>query len=227
MSENSRNQLDAVLKDPVKLAVGAALVTLLGAWLVIYLPYRQQALPTHGSLMHLAPPTNSLALQGQKVYMQEGCQYCHTQALRPFAWEGKRFASAEAYGYYLMPEFMEYYHESPSMRGSRRIGPDLSRMAGKLDEAQLRTLLDNSKGETMRQMFHRYSHLFDEDLTDTNALMLSWKMRMMMQAAVPVSDSYQKSVFAALDGSTRGDALVEYLSTLGKKQADYAGQFYQ
>ena len=112
------------------------------------------------------------------------------------------------------------------MRGSTRLGPDLSRLAGKLSREDLENLLKSRGDKSLREGHHRFGHLFESD-AGMSGVALSWRIRMMMNARAPLSDPYQKSVFDQLDGQTRGDALVEYLSTLGRKQSQFAGQFFQ
>ncbi|MCR9144946.1 MAG: cbb3-type cytochrome c oxidase subunit II [bacterium] len=215
--------LDGILKDPLKLAGAVIGATAVLGIFAIHMHF--EVLPTHGARAHLSPES-ALAMKGQEVYMQEGCQYCHSQNLRSLDWEVARFADADAYGYYPLPHMMEYYFEAPSMRGSERKGPDLSRLAGSMNREDLEGLLQSTKSDTLRAGHHRFGHLFQSE-AGMSPLFLSWRVRMMMNARAPLSDSYQKSVFEQLDGQTRGDALVEYLLTLGRKQSEFAGKYFQ
>lgn len=61
--------------------------------------------------------------QGRAVYIREGCWYCHSQYLRPVAGESRRWGPVS--------EFGEYAHDLPHLFGTRRIGPDLTRVGGK------------------------------------------------------------------------------------------------
>jgi len=76
---------------------------------------------------------------------------------------------------------------------------------------------------------HSYGRLFDaNDVYDeVDALSLSWKIRAMMNAGVPFSDSYQKSALDNLPGRSKGDALKAYLLTLGARQSEFAGKYYK
>jgi cytochrome c oxidase cbb3-type subunit 2 len=215
--------LEGLLADPLKLA-GAVIggTAVLGIF-AIHMHF--EVLPTYGAMAHLSPES-PLAMKGQEVYMQEGCQYCHSQNLRSLDWEVARFADQDSYGYYPLPHMMEYYYESPSLRGSARKGPDLARLAGKVNRQDLEGLLKSTKSDSLRAGHHRFGHLFQSD-AGMSPLFLSWRVRMMMNARTPLSDSYQKSVFEQLDGQTRGDALVEYLLTLGRKQSEFTGKYFQ
>lgn len=70
-----------------------------------------------------AGPYSALLLKGRQVYIREGCWYCHSQYLRPTAGENRRWGPVS--------EFGEYAHDLPHLFGTRRIGPDLTRVGGK------------------------------------------------------------------------------------------------
>jgi len=68
-------------------------------------------------------PYTPLELAGRDIYISEGCYNCHSQMIRPFYWETKR------YGDYSKPG--EFIYDRPFQWGSRRIGPDLAREGGR------------------------------------------------------------------------------------------------
>ncbi len=68
-------------------------------------------------------PYSPLELKGRNIYIREGCYLCHSQMIRPFYWETKR------YGDYSKPG--EFVYDRPFQWGSRRIGPDLAREGGR------------------------------------------------------------------------------------------------
>lgn len=63
--------------------------------------------------------TQSEAL-GRKVYIREGCWYCHSQYIRPVTGETRRWGPVTQSG--------EYAFDVPHLFSTRRIGPDLSRV---------------------------------------------------------------------------------------------------
>ena len=225
MIKQLQSALDALVTKPGQIVVFALLAGFAGYVLQVTVPgvYAGDA---NGSGALLDPPS-PLALAGQEVYYQEGCQYCHTQNLRPFPWETARFADVESYGLYPLPTAAEYQFEAPLQRGSKRIGPDLSRIAGRLDATALTSLLKSKQeGKSLRADAHPYGYLFSSD-SDLYPLFQSWKVRAMIQGGARFSDPYQKSVFMELEDKSRGEALVEYLLSRGAKQAEFAGSFYQ
>ncbi len=224
MNSKIDSLVDALLARPLTIVAFAFCAAAGGFFAQICIPAMFAS--SNGAQAYLAPPA-PLALAGQEVYFQEGCQYCHSQGLRPFAWETARFANAEAYGRAPLADATEYQFESPLVRGSKRLGPDLSRLAGRFDEAALTALLQSkAEGKNFKADIHPYAHLFASD-SELYPLFLSWKVRAMINGGVLFSDPYQKSVFLELEDKTRGEALVQYLLSRGRKQVDFAGNFYK
>jgi len=65
-------------------------------------------------------PFTVLELAGKQVYIQESCNACHSQLIRPFKSETDR------YGMYSLSG--EYAYDRPFVWGSKRTGPDLHRV---------------------------------------------------------------------------------------------------
>src|SRR5262245_40988246 len=57
---------------------------------------------------------------GRGVYLREGCWYCHSQYVRPVTGETRRWGPVSEAG--------EYAFDVPHLFGTRRIGPDLTRV---------------------------------------------------------------------------------------------------
>ena len=68
-------------------------------------------------------PYSPLELAGRNIYIREGCYLCHSQQIRPFRDE------VERYGHYSLAAESMYDHSF--QWGSKRTGPDLSRIGGK------------------------------------------------------------------------------------------------
>ncbi len=69
---------------------------------------------------------NELETLGRDVYRREGCWYCHSQYVRPVAGEAQRWGPVSQAG--------EYYWDRPHLWGTRRIGPDLTRIGLKYSD---------------------------------------------------------------------------------------------
>src|SRR6202048_1304692 len=61
-----------------------------------------------------------LQTRGRAVYLSEGCWYCHSQYVRPVTGETRRWGPVSEAG--------EYAFDVPHLFGTRRIGPDLTRV---------------------------------------------------------------------------------------------------
>lgn len=75
-----------------------------------------------GKLVRVADYT-PLELHGRKVYIREGCWYCHSQYVRPVTKEYDRWGPVSEGG--------EYVYDQPHLFGTRRTGPDLWRVGRK------------------------------------------------------------------------------------------------
>jgi cytochrome c oxidase cbb3-type subunit 2 len=66
-------------------------------------------------------PRTPLEEKGRKIYIANGCTYCHTQFVRNLDWDlgAERIAQAG-----------DYIQEQPHLLGSERTGPDLSQEGG-------------------------------------------------------------------------------------------------
>lgn len=62
-------------------------------------------------------------LRGRRVYIREGCWYCHSQYVRPVTGEAFRWGPVSQAG--------EYAYDRPHLFSTRRIGPDLTRVGRK------------------------------------------------------------------------------------------------
>jgi cytochrome c oxidase cbb3-type subunit I/II len=63
---------------------------------------------------------------GRQVYLREGCWYCHSQYVRPVTGETRRWGPVSEAG--------EYAFDVPHLWGTRRIGPDLTRVGLKYSD---------------------------------------------------------------------------------------------
>jgi cytochrome c oxidase cbb3-type subunit I/II len=64
--------------------------------------------------------------RGRRIYIREGCWYCHSQYVRPVAGEALRWGPVSEAG--------EYAYDVPHLFSTRRIGPDLTRVGLKYSD---------------------------------------------------------------------------------------------
>lgn len=92
-------------------------VALLGVWPARILDAQTRAMAPERPL----EPTTS-ERRGRAVYAREGCAYCHTQQIRYLHADMARFGAPTL--------AWETRRDTPHLWGTRRIGPDLSRVGG-------------------------------------------------------------------------------------------------
>ncbi|MGY8641796.1 MAG: cbb3-type cytochrome c oxidase subunit II [Verrucomicrobiales bacterium] len=99
---------------------------------------------------------------GAKIYVREGCVYCHTQMVRPTyagpdmwheGWGGRQGQMRET-----RPQ--DYHGESVAMLGYQRIGQDLSNVGSRMDREALHRILSNPKSVSSVNMMPAYRNLY-------------------------------------------------------------------
>ena len=90
-------------------------------------------------------PYTPLELAGRDLYIREGCNACHSQMIRPFRSETKRYGEYSKAG--------EFVYDHPFLWGSKRTGPDLHRLGGKYGD-----------------LWH-YNHMMDPTRTSPGSIM--------------------------------------------------------
>ena len=140
-------------------------------------------------------PYTPLELEGRDIYIREGCYNCHSQWVRPFRDEVKRYGEYSKGG--------EFIYDHPFQWGSKRTGPDLHR-AG--------------KGNPYAQpaSWH-YKHLLDPQLVTEGSIMpaYTWltdeldvshtadKITVMRKLGVPYPEGYEKIAVAELQAQAQ------------------------
>jgi cytochrome c oxidase cbb3-type subunit II len=85
----------------------------------------------------------ALELKGRAIYTREGCWYCHTQQTRTLLADTKRSGWRGVDSPISTPD--EFVYDTPHMFGTKRTGPDLSRVGGKYDTQWHRTHFRNPR----------------------------------------------------------------------------------
>jgi cytochrome c oxidase cbb3-type subunit I/II len=90
---------------------------------------------------------------GRRVYLREGCWYCHSQYVRPVTGETRRWGPVSEAG--------EYAYDVPHLWGTRRIGPDLTRVGLKYSDEWHLAHFWNPRQLTPDSIMAPYRGLFD------------------------------------------------------------------
>jgi cytochrome c oxidase cbb3-type subunit I/II len=94
-----------------------------------------------------------LQRSGRQVYLREGCWYCHSEYVRPVTGETRRWGPVSEAG--------EYAFDVPHLWGTRRIGPDLTRVGLKYSDEWHLAHFWNPRMLTADSIMAPYRGLFD------------------------------------------------------------------
>jgi cytochrome c oxidase cbb3-type subunit 2 len=130
-------------------------LTFSSAWLgLVFFPYQQlgtiapQVDEVTGEMN--PPPYSGLELAGRKVYIDEGCHYCHSQQVRGGHWNAdlrRGWGPRRS-----VP--LDYVHDDPALLGTMRTGPDLINIGARQPS----------------EAWH-YLHLYDPQITSEGSIM--------------------------------------------------------
>ncbi len=176
-------------------------------------------------------PYTPLELRGRDIYVREGCYLCHSQQIRALRDE------VERYGHYSLAAESMYDH--PFQWGSKRIGPDLSRVGGKYSNEWHYAHLQNPQALVPESLMPSYAFLAETPLETAD---IQDRLRTNRMVGVPYTDDqianaqadllaqadpngdpaalmkrYPKANLVAGNGRTitELDAVVAYLQVLG------------
>lgn len=122
-------------------------------------------------------PYTPLEIIGRDIYVREGCNTCHSQMVRPFVSETKRFGAPST--------AEEYAYDHPFLWGSKRTGPDLHRIGGKYPDAWHYEHMKEPRYMSPGSIMPAYSHLIGNDM-DLGALQA--KVKVMRSFGAPYGD---------------------------------------
>ena len=151
-------------------------------------------------------PYPAIELEGRDVYIREGCNVCHSQMIRPFR------AETERYGHYTVAG--EDVYEHPFLWGSKRTGPDLSRVGARYSDDWHRVHLNNPRDVVPESNMPAYTWLNDNMV---DGVVTTGKMEALRILGVPYTDDDIAGAAAAVKGKSEMDAVVAYLQGLGKE----------
>jgi cytochrome c oxidase cbb3-type subunit I/II len=122
-------------------------------------------------------PYSALELAGRDIYVKEGCYVCHSQQIRPMASEVLRYGKAST--------IEESMYDRPFQWGSKRTGPDLSRVGKKYPDLwHFRHMID-PRSVTPNSIMPNYPWLLSYNV---DYLTLRKKLSVMRNLGVPYSD---------------------------------------
>ncbi len=134
-------------------------------------------------------PYTPLELEGRDLYIREGCNNCHSQMIRPFRSEVKRYGEYSKSG--------EYVYDHPHLWGSKRTGPDLMRVGGKYPHSWHFSHMWNPQATTTGSIMPAYKWMFDNKKMKHDDIQK--KMSVMKTLGVPYTDSDIANAFTSIE----------------------------
>lgn len=221
---------DEIVDHPHRKLEGKGFIFSVLAFLTIVVGSVIEIYPTLSLHKYVNPdqitePYTPLELAGRDIYVKEGCYTCHSQQIRPIAAEVLRYGPAST--------IEESMWDRPHQWGSKRTGPDLSRLGKKYPNLWHFNHMMDPRSVIPQSIMPNYPWLADKD---TDFLVLRRKLSVMKQLGVP----YEQDVIANADihaqkqalevaadlesnGAPKGlskkqiVALIAYLQALGQK----------
>jgi cytochrome c oxidase cbb3-type subunit I/II len=134
-------------------------------------------------------PYTPLELEGRDLYIREGCNNCHSQLVRPFRSEVKRYGESSKSG--------EYVYDHPHLWGSKRTGPDLMRVGGKYPHSWHFSHMWNPQATTTGSIMPAYKWMFDNKKMKHDDIQK--KMSVMKTLGVPYTDNDIANAFTSIE----------------------------
>ncbi|MFT5142052.1 MAG: cbb3-type cytochrome c oxidase subunit II [Rhodothermales bacterium] len=123
-------------------------------------------------------PFSPLELTGRDIYIREGCVGCHSQMVRPFRHELERYGPYGRAG--------ETIYERPFLWGSKRTGPDLSRVGGKYPDSWHARHFEDPRSTSPRSLMPPYDWLLSRTLNLDN---IQTKLSRLAMLGTPYSEA--------------------------------------
>ncbi len=147
-------------------------------------------------------PYRALELEGRDVYLKEGCYNCHSQMIRPFAFETARYGEVSSLG--------DSQYDHPFQWGSKRTGPDLAREGGKYPDLWHYKHFSDPRDVSPGSNMPPYAH-FARSRVDLGRT--AQKLHAMRVIGVPYTDAEISG--AAADARTQGAEIAKALAAEG------------
>ncbi|MYD45511.1 MAG: cytochrome-c oxidase, cbb3-type subunit II [Gammaproteobacteria bacterium] len=149
-------------------------------------------------------PYTAAELLGRDIYIREGCSTCHSQQVRPLLAEVIRYEAPAHAG--------ESVYDRPFLWGSKRTGPDLSRVGEKYTDEWQRIHLIDPRAVVPKSIMPAYPWLERRKANARNDVHL--RMKALQRLGHPYSDEEIARAADDVAGMTELDAIVAYLQSL-------------
>ncbi|SRR5579883_2908329 len=145
--------------------------------------------------------------RGRRIYIREGCFYCHTQ-----------FTRLQDREYGPLVKAGDYVYETPHQLGTARTGPDLTNEGGKMSSEWQKAHLVQPRAVKPGSIMPSFSFLNDEDMNDLVSYIQTLGNKRVVEKYVMAPDEYQVTtpVGYALHGRNHVDTKSDAAANAGR-----------
>ncbi|NNC86358.1 MAG: cytochrome-c oxidase, cbb3-type subunit I [Bacteroidia bacterium] len=177
-------------RKPVQMLVLSLVLILIGGLVELVPTFLiKENIPTISAVKPYTP----LELEGRDIYIREGCNTCHSQIIRPFRSETKRYGEYSKAG--------EFVYDHPFLWGSKRNGPDLHRVGGRYSDSWHFSHMLNPGEFITGSIMPSYPWLYEAyvDKEETKK-----KIAVMRKLGVPYEDGFEEKIAGLMDEQGEG-----------------------
>jgi cytochrome c oxidase cbb3-type subunit I/II len=147
-------------------------------------------------------PYSPLEVAGRDLYVREGCYLCHSQMVRPMRAEVLRYGE--------WSRAWEYRYDRPFLLGSRRLGPDLHRIAGKYPDAWHFEHMRDPRSTSPGSIMPAYPWMLDRTV---DPRIVTKSLRALQRVGHPYVEVSEETVRASMEA--QGSEIVSNLQSAG------------
>ncbi|MDJ0781443.1 MAG: cbb3-type cytochrome c oxidase subunit II [Desulfosarcinaceae bacterium] len=149
---------------PKAVIIGSVLMLATIVFVVVYIPWANR-IQTPSEIHRTR---SEIEAEGRKIYIANGCVYCHSQSIRTIDWGkgAERIAQAG-----------DYVADQPILLGSQRTGPDLSQQGGEHPDDWHKAHFINPRYTSPNSIMPRFEYLGEEGIATLTAYVQSLGMK--------------------------------------------------
>lgn len=147
-------------------------------------------------------PYTPLEVAGRDLYVREGCYLCHSQMVRPMRAEVLRYGE--------WSRAWEYRYDRPFLLGSRRLGPDLHRIAGKYPDAWHYEHMEDPRSTSPGSIMPAYPWMLERTVDPE---VVAKSLRALQRVGHPYVDVSEENVRGSM--RAQGNEIVSSLAAAG------------
>jgi len=191
-------------RKPIKMLIGATVLVLIGGLVEIF---PMLLIDDNVPKIEAVKPYTPLELEGREIYINEGCNACHTQMIRPFRSETERYGAFSKSG--------EFVYDRPHLWGSKRTGPDLHRIGNKYPDSWHYNHMLEPESMSPGSIMPAYPWLMKREFSTSYT---AAKIRILQSLNTPYPEGYASQ--AVEDLRDQADEIAARLNRDGIEQED-------